>query len=75
MWQMLKDLIATRGAQLIARYAANALIALATKYAITLDLSDATSFSKVIGAFSAAGICWLIDHWSHSKQNGEEQST
>lgn len=64
----IKDLIASRGTQLLARYAANGLIALGTKFALTISVDDANATGKVAAAFVGAGACWAIDHFSHAAQ-------
>lgn len=65
---LLKDLISNRGVQLLARYGGNALMALGTKYAVEVSADDANAAAKIAAAFVGAGICWLIDHYSHAKQ-------
>lgn len=64
----IKDMIATRGAQLLARYVAMGLVALATKLGVELNADDASGGAKVVGVLVAAGICSVIDHFSHKKQ-------
>jgi hypothetical protein len=68
----LKDLIATRGVQLIARYAGVGLVALGTKLSVELTPDQVSNTSSAVAAFVAAGICALIDHFSHAKQADEK---
>lgn len=65
---VIRDLIATRGAQLIARYAAMGLIALGTKLAVNADAAQTAASANEIAAFVVAGILALIDHYSHAAQ-------
>ena len=68
----LKDLIATRGAQLLARYVGVGVTALATKFSVEVNPEDTEGFAKVIGVFVVAGLCFAIDHFSHKKQAEEK---
>lgn len=64
----LKELIATRGVQLLARYAANGLMLLAGKYAFAASQDDVNATAHLAATAVAALACWTIDHYSHSKQ-------
>lgn len=72
MWETIKDLISTRGVQLIARYSGVGITALATKFSMEVKPEDADGFSKVIAVFIVGGICFAIDHFSHAKQADEK---
>jgi hypothetical protein len=64
----LKALLATRGAQLMARYVATLLVALGARASISIDANNATACAGVIAQFVVAGILYAIDHWAHSEQ-------
>ena len=68
MLLLLKELIATRGVQLLARYGGIGLVALGTKLAITVDPAAAATTSQTLAAFIGAGVLMLIDHFSHAQQ-------
>ncbi len=67
--EFIKDLIKTRGGQLVSRYAGVGLAALAVKMNVVLSPEDSAGFANVIGVAVVALIMFGIDHWSHAKQN------
>jgi hypothetical protein len=68
MWAMIRNVIATRGAQLVARYAAIGLVALGTKLSVACSAADVNTTAQTIGAFTIAAVLVVIDHYSHAKQ-------
>jgi hypothetical protein len=61
MVETLENLIMSRGAQLIARYAGVGLAWLAGKAAVAIPAADGASTSNVVGLLAAAGVCLLVD--------------
>ena len=56
----IKELIATRGVQLMARYAANGLMLLAGKYAFAASQDDVNATAHLAATAVAALACWAI---------------
>ena len=68
MMDALHNFIQTRGAQLIARYAATGLTALAAHWGATLDVTSLNGAGTILGTLGAAGLLAIVDHYSHAKQ-------
>ena len=64
----LKDIISTRGAQLVARYAGVGLTALGTYLGATIPAANLSSVAETVGALVVAAVLFAIDHWSHKEQ-------
>lgn len=64
----LKDLITTRVPQVAVRYIGQGLTALATYLHVTGDPATVNTSAGFIATLGAAGICAVIDHFSHAKQ-------
>lgn len=65
MWTVIKDLLTTRGAQLVARYSGVGLTMLATKLGITFEASQLSSMSSGLTTLVIAGLLFLADHYIH----------
>lgn len=63
-----KSLIATRGGQLASRYIGKGMLFLAGVLHMTPPADGYSHTSEEIGAFAVALVCFLIDRWSHNKQ-------
>ena len=72
MWDLVRQLITTRVPQLVARYAAIGLVALASKLSVNLDTTNVQATSQVVGALVVAALLLIVDHFSHGKQHKEE---
>lgn len=69
MIELLKNLIATRGVQLTARYLATGLSMLATY--LHVSATDWTGTSIAIANLFVAGVLATLDHYSHIQQQGK----
>ena len=67
MWDTIKDLLITRGPQLIARYTGMALVSLGTYIGATAKPEDIGVTANLIATFGIAGICAIVDHFLHAK--------
>ncbi len=65
MFDVIHDLIQTRGAQLLARYMATGLTMLAAHLGANID---ATSTAAALSSLVVAGLLMALDHYSHAKQ-------
>lgn len=70
MLDTIKDLLKTRGAQLLARYAAMGLVALATKLGV--EVKDAESAGMAVATLVVGAILLGIDHWAHKEIKKDE---
>lgn len=70
MLDFLKGILQTRGSQLLSRYIGIGLTALATK--LGTELKDGESAATALATLVIAGICFVIDHYSHKKQAEEK---
>lgn len=70
MIELIKSILQTRGTQLLARYVGVGLAALATK--VGTELKDGESAATAIATLAVAGICFVIDLYSHKKQAEEK---
>ena len=66
MLELIKGILQTRGTQLLSRYIGIGLTALATK--VGTELKDGESAAMALATLAVAGVCFLIDHYSHKKQ-------
>ena len=58
----------SRIAQLVARYVAMGLVALAAHIGTQISDGTAKSVGEAVGALAAAAVLAAWDHWSHGKQ-------
>lgn len=65
-WQFVKDLISSRGAQMLARYLSYPVTALATWAGIHIAANDETQWLTLTATIVAGVLCHAIDLWSHS---------
>lgn len=68
MWDTIKDLLKTRGVQLLSRYVGIGASMLGTKLGVELPPDGTQGFSTVVALFVVGGLCLAIDLWSHKKQ-------
>ena len=68
MWDTLKDLLKTRGVQLMSRYVGMGAGMLGVKLQTELPADAVQGFSTVVSLFVVGGLCLAIDLWSHRKQ-------
>lgn len=71
--KIIKDVISSRGVQILARYFANLLILAGTNFHLTIPDDDANKTATVVATFLGAVVCWFIDHFSHSVQKEIER--
>jgi len=62
------DLIKTRGAQLISRYAAMGVIYVSAKIGVSTPDAQVAGVSEWVAGLVVAGVLIAIDHFSHAKQ-------
>ena len=67
MIDAIHEFIQTRGAQLLARYLAMGLTALATYLGCNLDVAGSAG---ALAALAVSGLLHLLDHYSHAQQAG-----
>lgn len=66
MWDTIKDLLTSRGSQLIARYAGIGLVWLASKEGVVFSADQLTNFSSGLALLVIGAICFGIDHFVHN---------
>ena len=72
MWDTIKELLQTRGAQLLSRYAGIGLLFIAGKVGITFEASQVESMSSGLSLLIIASILLLADHYIHAKNEVAE---
>ena len=71
MWfDTLKDLLTSRGSQLLARYVGVGLVWVASKVGVVFAADQLTSISSGLSMLVIGAILFGLDHWIHSKKNG-----
>ena len=68
MAEILKQLVGSRGVQLVSRYAAVGITWLAAQAKVTADAAQIDATAQVVAMLAAGGVCLLIDLVSHSIQ-------
>lgn len=68
MWDSIKALIATRGVQLLSRYAGVGLTWLAAQAHLTPQTGEVDTTATFVASLVGAAVCFVIDHFSHSEQ-------
>jgi small neutral amino acid transporter SnatA (MarC family) len=73
MAEILKQLVGSRGTQLVSRYAAVGLTWLAAQAKVTADAAQVEATAGFVAMLAAGGVCLLIDLISHSIQKKAEK--
>lgn len=65
MLDFLRNFIAQRGTQILARYLGMLFAALAANLGANIDTNGA---AVPLASLAVAGLLWVLDHYSHAKQ-------
>ena len=69
MWDTIKELLQTRGAQLLSRYVGIGLVFVAGKVGVVFEGSQLESLSSGLTLLITGAVLFGIDHWIHKKTN------
>jgi hypothetical protein len=67
MWDTIKEVLQSRGVQLLSRYAGIGLLFLAGKVGVTFEASQVESMSSGLSLLIVSAILLLADHFIHAK--------
>ena len=73
MWDTVKNLLQTRGVQLLSRYAGVGLTWCAAKVGVVLAADQLTSASSGLSLLAIGGLCFGIDLWIHSAKKDDKK--